>query len=156
MFRFEKMPPDLASDSHSWYVADRDRDVWMESLGTNGLQDHRVFAMCIRGRKLAFEVANDGVTNGLVVDRITTFGRSHQAEFAHGIPQQDVADTDESFALQELAAEALLVYHAGMRARFGRTSENHRVMLSVGDKPVYRLADFGYGDGASMGGALHD
>ncbi|MCC2314059.1 hypothetical protein [Cellulomonas xiejunii] len=156
MFRFEKMPPDLTYDSHSWYVVDRERDVWMESLGSNGPRGDLVFALCVRGRKIAFEVANDGVTDGLVVHQITTFGRSYQAEFAHGIRVQDVPDPDETFALQELAAEALLVYHAGQRARFGRTSEGHRVALSAGDQPVYNLTDFGYDGGVSTDGAIND
>lgn len=154
MFRYEKMPPDLTYSSHAWYVVDRDRDLWLESLGTNGPSGDRVFALCVRGRKIPFEATDEIVTDGVLENRIQTLGASYQARFAHGIQWQTFPDPDERLAMEELAAEAVLVLHAGERAKHGLPFADHRVIGNKG--AVYRLADFGYPTGPSWNGDTDD
>lgn len=156
MFRYEKVPPEMTHRSKAWYVVDRDRDLWLRSLGTNGPRGDRVFVLCVRGRKVSLEVDTNGRVDGLPTDQITTFGHSWKAEFSDGIPMQNFPDPDERFALQELAAEALLVLDAGERARYGLTPGAYRVALSAGDYPVYQLADFGYDDEMFAAGVSTD
>ena len=154
MFRYERTPRELTHSSHEWYVVDRDRDVWLRSLGTNGPSGDGVYVLSVRGRLIPFEVAD--TDEGSLVEQMQTLGASHQARFAHGIPWQTFEDQDERVALEELAAEALLVLHAGWRARHGLAPEQFRVRLSGRHAPVCALADFGYGmapfkDGDSNG-----
>ncbi len=154
MFRYEKTPRELTVSSHEWYVVDRDRDVWLRSLGTNGPSGDRVYVLSVRGRLIPFEVSD--TDEGALVEQMQTFGASHQARFAHGIAWQTFEDEDERVALEELAAEALLVHHAGWRARRSLAPEQFRVKLSGRNAPVHALADFGYGtvcftDGDSNG-----
>lgn len=154
MFRYEKTPRELTYSSHEWYVVDHDRDVWLRSLGTNGPSGDRVYVLSVRGRLIPFEVAD--TNEGALVEQMQTFGASHQARFAHGIAWQTFEDEDERVALEELAAEALLVLHAGWRARRGLAPEQFRVRLSSRSAVAHTLADFGYGtqhfsDGDSNG-----
>ncbi|MCC2314058.1 hypothetical protein [Cellulomonas xiejunii] len=150
MFRYEKTPPELTVFSNDWYVVDRDRDVWLRSLGTSGPSGDRVYALSVRGKMIAFEVSD--TDEGALVEQMQTFGASHQARFAHGIPWQTFPDEDERVALEELAAEALLAYRAGERTHYGLPPEQHRVRLPGRHAPVHVLADFGYGTELSTGG----
>ena len=143
MFRYEKTPRELTHSSHEWYVVDRDRDVWLRWLGTNGPSGDRVYVLSVRGRVIPFEVAD--TDEGSLVEQMQTLGASYQARFAHGIPWQTFEDEDERVALEELAAEALLAYRAGERAQYGVPPEQHRVRLAGRPAVVHTLADFGYG-----------
>ena len=151
MFRYEKTPPELASYSYEWYVVDHDRDVWLRRRGTSGPSGDRVYVLSVRGRLIPFEVAD--TDEGALVEQMQTFGASHTASFTYGIEWQTFEDQDERAALEELAAEAVLAYHAGERATYGVPPEQHRLKIARrSNTVVYTLADFGYGADLVVGG----
>ena len=145
MFRYEKTPPELASHSYEWYVVDHDRGVSLRRRGTSGPSGDRVYVLSVRGRLIPFEVAD--TDEGALVEQMQTFGASHTASFTYGIEWQTFEDEDERAALEELAAEALLAYHAGERVKYGVPPEQHRLKIARrSNAVVYTLADFfGYG-----------
>lgn len=153
MFRYERMPSDLTYRSNAWYVVDHDRDVWLEDLGTNGPRGDRVFALCIRGSRIPFEVDPSVEVDGARAHQITSFGTSHTAAFTHGIGEYAFSDRDEVLAMEELAAEAVLALLAARGATFG-WSPDDLVQLGTGGRPVHQLVDFGYPDGVPTDGEI--
>ncbi|MCC2314063.1 hypothetical protein [Cellulomonas xiejunii] len=149
MFRYERMPSDLTWRSAAWYVVDRERDVWLESLGTNGPVGHRVFAVCVGGRKLPFEVDPRGDVDGVSMHQVTSFGFSRKAQVSHGIEPWEPYPVPEADALvlQELAVEGMLAFMVAEACRMGYDPGDLQVQLNVPGAPVRRLADYGYAGG---------
>lgn len=146
MFRYERMPSELTWRSAAWYVVDRERDVWLESLGTNGPTGHRVFALCVRGTKLPFEVDPRALVGGVRTRQVAAFGSSYKARNSHGIEPYPVHDDDDTRALEELAVEGMLAFMVAEAHRMGYDPGDLQVRLRIGDG-VRRLTDFGYSDG---------
>jgi len=140
------MPSELTWRTAAWYVVDRERDVWLESLGTNGPVGHRVFALSVGGRQLPFEVDERAVVNGVRVQQVSAFGYSHKARTSHGIDPYPVGDDDASKALEELAVEGMLALELARAHRIGFTPDDLPVRLLLGDG-LRRLSDYGYSDG---------
>ncbi|MCC2314062.1 hypothetical protein [Cellulomonas xiejunii] len=148
MFRYERMPSDLTWRSAAWYVVDRERDVWLESLGTNGPEGHRVFALCVRGTKVPFEVDTRAVLDGVEMYEVSSFGYSFKAQNSNGIePYRVPEDPEVALALEELAVEGMLAFLVAAAHRRGYDPGDLQVRLSARKAGVRRLSDFGYADG---------
>lgn len=148
MFRYERMPSDLTWRRAAWYVVDRERDVWLESLGTNGPVGHRVFALSIQGMKLPFEVDPRAVIDGVEMHAVSSFGYSFKAQNSHGIEPYSVPrDPHEALALEELAVEGMLAFLVAAAHRRGYDPGDLVVRLCSRKGEVRRLTDFGYADG---------
>lgn len=146
MFRYARMPSDLTWRRAAWYVVDHERDVWLESLGTNGPVGHLVFALCVGGTQLPFEVDPQAVVDGVQMHQVSSFGYSFKARNSHDIELYVVPEA-ETLALQELAVEGMLAFMVAEAHRFGYDPGDLPVRLNVRGRVVRRLTDFGYADG---------
>lgn len=146
MFRYERMPSDLTWRSAAWYVVDRERDAWLESLGTNGPPGHRVFALSVGGTRIPFEVDPRAEVDGVRMHQVTSFGYSRKAQISHGIEPYRVPGDDE-LGLQELAVEGMLAFMIAEADQMGYEPGDLPVQLNVPGLPVRRLTDYGYAGG---------
>ncbi len=146
MFRYERMPSDLTWRSAAWYVVDRERDLWLESLGTNGPIGHLVFVLCVGGTRIPFEVDPRAEVDGVRMYQVTSFGYSFKAKNSDGIEPYRVPE-DDKLVLQELAVEGMLAFLIAEADQMGFDPGDLPVRLNVPGLPVRRLTDYGYAGG---------